>query len=118
MKTLTRSLCLILLTIIPSEILFAGGSIANSITGNTMKADSISDQLANNILTPLIGLASMVAFVYFLFGIARFFVTKDQNDDARIKLRTHLMWGFLGLFIIFSIGGIISVISSFGGSFN
>ena len=76
---------------------------------------SFFNDLVENILSPLLGLVSMGALVYFLFGVMRYFIDKDQNEDARTKLKAHLAWGLIGLFIIFSIGGIVSLVSSFGG---
>jgi NhaP-type Na+/H+ or K+/H+ antiporter len=78
---------------------------------------SFFQDLVENILSPLLGLVSMGALVYFLFGVMRYFIDKDQNEDARTKLKAHLAWGLIGLFIIFSIGGIVSLVSSFGGGF-
>ena len=76
---------------------------------------SFFNDLVENILSPLLGLVSMGALVYFLFGVMRYFIDKDQNEEARTKLKAHLAWGLIGLFIIFSIGGIVSLVSSFGG---
>ena len=96
---------LLVLTLTVSAPLFAAGE------------KSFFNELVDTILTPLIGLISAGTLVYFLFGVMRYFIDKDQNEEARTKLRTHLTWGLLGLFIIFSIGGIISFVSSFGGGF-
>jgi hypothetical protein len=72
------------------------------------------EKLTNLVLTPLLGLFSMGALVYFLYGIMVFFYDQDQNEESRTKLKRHMTWGLVGLFIIFSIGGIVSFVSSFG----
>ncbi len=78
------------------------------------KMGGFFEQLMDYVLTPLLGLLSMGAFVYFLYGIMVFFYDKDQSEESRTKLKAHMTWGLIGLFIIFSIGGIVSFVSSFG----
>ena len=41
-----------------------------------------------------------------------------NKEEAREKSRQHLLWGGIGLFIMFSIGGLFKLLSSiFGGVF-
>ncbi len=78
------------------------------------KTGGFFQQLVEGVLTPLLGLVSMGALVYFLYGIMVFFYNKDQSEESRTKLKAHMTWGLIGLFIIFSIGGIVNFVSSFG----
>lgn len=102
-----------------NKLLFTFSVLFLSAFGNPLLAaeKSFFNDLVENILSPLLGLVSMGALVYFLFGVMRYFIDKDQNEEARTKLKAHLAWGLIGLFIIFSIGGIVSLVSSFGGGF-
>jgi hypothetical protein len=109
-NSLIKYIFLSLLSFMVTTTAFAGNAVSNA-----QKSENLFDQFSSMILTPLLSLFSVSALVYFLFGIARYFVTKDQNEEARSKLGRHLLWGFFGLFIIFSIGGIIRVISTFVG---
>ena len=79
--------------------------------------DAIFQNVVNFLLQPLLTLAVVITFVYFLYGGLMFMIHLDDPTE-REKGKRHLMWGLIGLFIIFSIGGILSLISdSIGGMF-
>ena len=63
------------------------------------------------ILQPLIYLLVAVAFVYFLFGIYKF-VAGQNNEENQEEGKKHMIWGLVGLFIMFSVWGIINFIQS------
>jgi hypothetical protein len=75
------------------------------------------DQIAQNVIAeifvPIYQLVAAIAVVYFLYGGLRFFYEKDQPLENNTGKR-HLLWGMVGLFIIFSVGGILGL---FGGIF-
>jgi len=76
------------------------------------------ESFINNIFNPLYQLFVGISFAYFL-GAAAFYMWQMDNEEARVKSRQHLLWGGIGLFIIFSIGGIMKIFESFfGGMFN
>lgn len=79
--------------------------------------NAFSDDIFSNIVSPLLGLGSMAMFVYFIFGVARYFYTKDSSEEALSTLKRHLTWGLVGIVIVFSIGGIIGFLTSFSGAF-
>ncbi|MDB5266498.1 MAG: seg [Parcubacteria group bacterium] len=61
------------------------------------------------ILNPLIGLLFAVALCIFIYGIVLFI--KDSNDStAREKGRRSILYGLVGMFIMFSAYGIVRVI--------
>jgi hypothetical protein len=73
-------------------------------------------QFVNNILTPLYQLLLGLSFAYFLFGAMMYMWRMDQ-EEVREKARQHLLWGTIGLFIMFSIGGLITLFTNIFGSF-
>lgn len=107
MKKLSRIL-LLLTSLSGFQVLLAAPAPSAAAQTHSFFGD-----LFDGLVTPLIGLVSMLALVYFLFGIVRFFADMDQSEESRSKLKRHMIWGLLGLFMIFSIGGIMSLISSF-----
>ncbi len=109
MKMLSRFI-LISATFIPVA-LFASPAQA------VVSMSAFSDSIFSNILSPLLGLGSMAMFVYFIFGVARYFYTKDSSEEALLTLKRHLTWGLVGVVIVFSIGGIIGFLTSFSGAF-
>jgi len=78
---------------------------------------SITDFLSKlnaYILNPAIELMFAVAFVYFLYGIIRF-LSLEVTDKARDDAKRSILWGLVGMLIMFSVYGIIAfVLRSFG----
>ena len=71
-------------------------------------------RLYDYVLNPLILLATGVAFVYFIYGIVRF-LSMDATDKSRVEARNAIMWGILGMVVMFSVYGIVRfVMASFG----
>ena len=71
-----------------------------------MNGEEVLANIVNEIFSPLYALAAACAFVYFLFGVTRFII--DMNDPERKNIgKSHLLYGTIGLFIIFSVGGIL-----------
>ena len=57
-----------------------------------------------------------VAFVYFAWGVIRF-LASDAGDKGgkRIEARNSIMWGIIGMVIMFSVFGIIQfILGTFG----
>ena len=74
-------------------------------------ADAILGGIVKEIFTPLYQLAVGVAFVYFMYG-AVMFIVHMRNPDEKNTGKQHLLWGTIVLFIILSVGGIISTMNS------
>ncbi len=53
-----------------------------------------------------------VAIAIFIWGIIRFIAAAD-NEEERAIGKKHLVWGIIGLFIMFAVWGIIAVIRNF-----
>ena len=69
------------------------------------------------LISPLYQLAAVCAFLYFLYGAFKFIV--DLNDPTKKNTgKSHLLWGLVGLFIIFSLGGLLPILNKLiGGMF-
>ena len=68
----------------------------------------------NLILNPLIALAFALAFVYFVYGVVRF-LRLESGDKSREEAKNAIMWGIVGMVIMFSVYGIIRfVLATFG----
>ncbi|MEI6042620.1 MAG: hypothetical protein WCQ00_03595 [bacterium] len=67
--------------------------------------------ISRYILNPLIVLAFAVAMVVFTWGV--FDYIKGASDPkARETGRSHILWGIIGIAIMFSVFGIMRVISN------
>ncbi len=66
------------------------------------------------IISPLIGLIFAAGFVLFLYGVFKFLAGADNESD-RSTGKQHMVWGIIGMFIMISVFGIMSmIINTFG----
>ena len=72
-------------------------------------------QKVNNlILNPLILLMFAVSFVYFIYGIVKF-LGLEVGDKERKEAQSAMLWGIVGMVIMFSVFGIIRfILATFG----
>lgn len=76
--------------------------------------DVVLGKIVTEIFSPLYKIVAVSAFVYFLYGAAKF-VYDIKNPTEKNTGKQHLLWGMVGLFIIFSVGGILSLFEGFFG---
>lgn len=69
------------------------------------------ERIAQYILNPILYLLVGIAVVVFLWGVVEFVANAD-NSTGREEGRRHLIWGIIGLVIIFSVYGILNLIQS------
>ena len=50
-----------------------------------------------------------IAFVTFLWGIYKYFIQGADNEEAQKKGKAFALYGIIGLVIIFSVWGIVSI---------
>jgi hypothetical protein len=66
------------------------------------------------ILNPIIILGFVVATVVFFYGVAKF-IWSAGEDTSREEGKKSIMYGIIGLFIMFSVYGIVNfVLNTFG----
>lgn len=63
------------------------------------------------ILTPIITLLSLGAFLLFIWGIVEFIAGSD-NEEKRTAGQQHMIWGLIGLVIIFGANAIVSLMKA------
>lgn len=63
------------------------------------------------ILTPIITLLSLGAFLLFIWGIVEFIAGSD-NEEKRKTGQQHMVWGLIGLVIIFGANAIVSLMKA------
>ena len=61
------------------------------------------------IINPLIILLFALAVVYFVYGLARYLLSPD-NEEIRKSSKSHMLWGIIGMFIMVSVFGIMTLI--------
>jgi len=63
------------------------------------------------ILNPIIGFLFALALIVFLWGVAEFWLQAD-SESAREKGKRHMIWGIVGMFVMFAAFGIIRLIAN------
>ncbi len=63
------------------------------------------------ILTPIITLLTLGAFLIFLWGIVEF-IAGATNEEKRAAGQQHMIWGIIGLVIIFGANAIVSLLKA------
>jgi len=71
--------------------------------------DLFVERINTFIVNPIIGFFFALALVFFLWGIVEYFWNTD-NESARAKGKNHMMWGIIGMFIMFAVFAIMRII--------
>ena len=72
---------------------------------------SVVEKLKSEIIQPIIVLLIAVAVGYFLFGLMEF-VRNQDNETAQEEGKQHMLWGVIGVAIMFSVYGILNLINT------
>lgn len=75
----------------------------------------IIDKIKTEIINPIIILLVAVAVGYFLYGLMEFIKNQD-NEDAQESGKKHMLWGVIGIAIMFSVYGILNLVNNIAGS--
>lgn len=82
--------------------------------GKTVLNDTVEAlvaRIAISILNPVIYLLFAVALLIFIKGLVEFLANRD-NATERQKGKMHMIWGVIGLFIMFAAFTIINLITN------
>jgi predicted membrane protein len=103
--------------VVPGLFLCASNTFAQS-AATIASSNDVFQRVVDLIFVPMYKLALAITALYFFYGIAHFMYY--MNDPEKKNLgKQHLLWGSIGMFIILSIGGIISILGGlFGGLTN
>ena len=70
--------------------------------------------LISEFINPAVYLLSAFALVWFLYGVFMFVLARYQSNEDGIKRgKRHMIWGLVGLVIIYSASAIYNFITSF-----
>jgi len=74
--------------------------------------DDLLLKINQEIVNPLIFIALSLAFVVFIWGIVDFLRNRDAPEERKKGFK-HMIWGVIGLAVMISFKGIISLIINF-----
>lgn len=72
------------------------------------KLNNFLDSVVAQIINPIILLLAAAAFVLFIWGVFEF-ILHAEDEEKRTEGRKAIMWGLIGLVIIFGAYGIINL---------
>ncbi|MBP7741362.1 MAG: hypothetical protein KA104_01555 [Candidatus Pacebacteria bacterium] len=67
------------------------------------------DKIQAQILTPIVTLLALAAFVLFVWGVVQF-IAGAEDEEKRKTGQQHMIWGIIGLVIMFGANAIIMLI--------
>ncbi len=92
-----------------SFVAFAAGEAqAAQLSSSFMSIGSIVNSFTNNIVNALVTLFATAALVAFFFGIVQYIWGMRDGKPEKVKNgNSFMVWGLIGLFVMFSVWGII-----------
>ncbi|CAN5703263.1 hypothetical protein BH11PAT2_BH11PAT2_05700 [soil metagenome] len=72
--------------------------------------DTFISKVEAAIINPLITVVALAAFILFVYGVVEFIRGAD-NDEKRKLGQQHIMWGLIGLTIIFGAAAIVKILT-------
>ena len=73
-----------------------------------MAITELLGKIATFIINPIIVLGFVIATIYLFYGIAEMIWKADSSDLG--KNRKNVMYGVIGLFVMFSVYGILRIV--------
>jgi hypothetical protein len=71
----------------------------------------ILQKIADQIINPAIILLFALALLYFLYGVL-VYIQNAENPEKRKEGGRHMMYGVLGLVIMFGVYGILAILKN------
>ena len=65
--------------------------------------------IINTVIIPFIG---ALAFFVFVWGVISYFFFHSDDEKKRAEARQFIFWGILGIVVLFSVWGFISLLLS------
>ena len=77
--------------------------------------NSLINNIDNEIVKPLVALLAVIATLIFLWGVFDF--VKGANDEKKREIGIkHMLWGIVGLAIMFGANGLVALIKEIIGA--
>ncbi|MEK9184416.1 MAG: hypothetical protein AAB892_01645 [Patescibacteria group bacterium] len=73
--------------------------------------DEFIKSVQTEILMPIITLLAIIAFAVFVWGVVQM-IAAAGDEEKRTTGQRHIVWGIVGLFILFGASSIVALLSS------
>lgn len=74
-----------------------------------MNYEQFLAKIEAQILMPIVTLLSLAAFVVFVWGVVQFIASAEDEEKRKIG-QQHMIWGIIGLVIMFGANAIIAIL--------
>ena len=81
-----------------------------------MTVGQLISNITNQVLNPLIILLFAVATMMFAWGIIQYVLGGQGSDQKMTQAKNAMLWGIIGMFIMASAWGIVSLLCDFFGT--
>ncbi|MBU6214932.1 hypothetical protein KGM48_03820 [Patescibacteria group bacterium] len=94
-----------------SGFAFSWGNGANGVLCNSSICGVASTiiYIINSVLVPLL---FAIAFIMFLYGIARAYIFSHGDSEEVKKGHTLVLWGIIGFVVMISLWGLVNVVAT------
>lgn len=72
----------------------------------TSPFDDFINDVTREIITPIITLLAIIAFAVFVWGVVQMIAAAGDEEKRRTG-QQHILWGIIGLVILFGASGIV-----------
>jgi uncharacterized membrane protein len=79
-----------------------------SLHAKTFK--EVVDAATGDLATTIVELIFAVSFLFFFWGVVQYMI--DPTQEGKDKSRGYVIWGLIGLAVIFSVYGLIRAVTS------
>lgn len=73
--------------------------------------DGFITKVTNEILLPLVTLLAVIAFAVFVWGVVQMIMAAG-DEEKRTTGQQHILWGIIGLVILFGASGIVAFLKA------
>lgn len=74
-------------------------------------AQKFLNTVKTEIVNPIITLLALASFVLFVWGVV-LFIRSAGDQEQRATGQKHMLWGIIGLTIVFGAGAIVNILAS------
>lgn len=82
-----------------------GVSFKNFVGGGTAGVIGVF----NTVVVPII---FTLAFIFFIWGVVNYFFIHGGEDTSREEGRKFILWGIIGMVVLFAVWGIVNILLS------
>jgi len=70
---------------------------------------TLMQSISRVIINPLITFLFALAVIYFIYGLAKYLLSPD-NEELKNTSKQHMLWGIFGMFIMIAVFGILNIL--------